>query len=235
MGIYQDIATQLETLEKGAATKSDFYRDYTQDLMEGLDVSILDSEAKTLKVPIIYGSMERAVAKIKETQNLTLPIMSLHIGDAEETTSHRKPNFLVDTFSFFDVNSKQAYRVVSRAPKAVTLTYRLILWAKYTEDMNQIMEHLQLLFQPNLKLSRKNKDSSIASLVDVLDMSSHQVADRQDRVLRKQIFLQIEAYLPNKSYLMSSEGVLTEFNLQSGMGTPGATSFADTSAVGSKK
>ena len=235
MGIYQDINTQLEALEKGAATKSDFYRTYTQDLMDGLNISILDSEAKALKVPIIYGSMERAVAKIKETQNLTLPIMSLHIGDAEETTSHRKPNFLVDSFSFLDVGTKQAYRVISRAPKAVTLTFRLILWAKYTEDMNQIMEHLQLLFQPNLRLLRENKDGAIASLIDVLDMSSHQVADKQDRVLRKQIFLQVEAYLPNKYYVMSSGGVLTEFNLQSGMGEPGSASFADTSTVGSKK
>ena len=128
MGIYQEITTQIEALEKGAATKSDFYREYTQDLMKGLSISILDSEAKKQKIPIIYGSMERAVAKIKETKNLVLPIMSLHIGDVEETVGHRKPRFLIDSFSFFDVNSKQAYRVVRRAPKAVTLTYGLILW-----------------------------------------------------------------------------------------------------------
>jgi len=185
-------------------------------LIRELSITILNEAGEKVKIPIIYGSQERAIAKIKQDKNLVLPLMSIHIADIEETSAHRKPRFIVENFTYFEIDSKRAFRVVRRAPKAVTLNYRLVMWTKYTEDMNQIMESLQLLFQPYLNLNTISEDKAIATLADIMDMSAHQVGDKQDRIIRKQAFIQSEAYLPNKAYLYSSDGVLTSFVSQSG-------------------
>lgn len=187
-----------------------FYRNYTKALMEKLNVYIFNAQDERIKVPMMYANPERAIAKIYEDRNLTLPIISVAIGDIEENTSIRKPDVQLTTYKFFDVETQKAFRIIKQTSKAVALQFQITLWSKYTEDMNQMVEEVQMLFQPSLTLPTEDESENKAFLLDVLDMSSVQAADKQDRMLRKRVTLKVEAYIPGRQYLYSHTGRIKE-------------------------
>mgnify|MGYP001295565293 FL=1 len=187
-----------------------FYRNYTKSLMERLNVYIFNAQNERIKISTIYANPERAIAKIHEDRNLTLPLMSLAIGDIEENVSIRKPDVQLTTYKFFDVETQRAYRIVKQASKAVALQFQLTLWTKYTEDMNQMVEEVQMMFQPSMAIPTEDEAENKAFLLDVLDMSSVQAADKQDRLLRKRVTLRVEAYIPGRQYLYSNTGRIKE-------------------------
>tara|TARA_R110002110_G_scaffold175114_1_gene378477 strand:- start:481 stop:1146 length:666 start_codon:yes stop_codon:yes gene_type:complete len=187
-----------------------FYRNYTKALMEKLNIYIFNAQDERVKVPMMYANPERAIAKIYEDRNLTLPIISVAIGDIEENTSIRKPDVQLTTYKFFDVETQKAFRIIKQTSKAVALQFQITLWSKYTEDMNQMVEEVQMLFQPSLTLPTEDESENKAFLLDVLDMSSVQAADKQDRMLRKRVTLKVEAYIPGRQYLYSHTGRIKE-------------------------
>mgnify|MGYP003637788359 FL=1 len=187
-----------------------FYRNYTKALMEKLNVYIFNAQDERIKVPMMYANPERAIAKIYEDRNLTLPIISVAIGDIEENTSIRKPDVQLTTYKFFDVETQKAFRIIKQTSKAVALQFQITLWSKYTEDMNQMVEEVQMMFQPSLTLPTEDESENKAFLLDVLDMSSVQAADKQDRMLRKRVTLKVEAYIPGRQYLYSHTGRIKE-------------------------
>ena len=187
-----------------------FYRNYTKALMEKLNVYIFNAQDERVKVPMMYANPERAIAKIYEDRNLTLPIISVAIGDIEENTSIRKPDVQLTTYKFFDVETQKAFRIIKQTSKAVALQFQITLWSKYTEDMNQMVEEVQMMFQPSLTLPTEDESENKAFLLDVLDMSSVQAADKQDRMLRKRVTLKVEAYIPGRQYLYSHTGRIKE-------------------------
>ena len=187
-----------------------FYRNYTKALMEKLNIYIFNAQDERVKVPMMYANPERAIAKIYEDRNLTLPIISVAIGDIEENTSIRKPDVQLTTYKFFDVETQKAFRIIKQTSKAVALQFQITLWSKYTEDMNQMVEEVQMLFQPSLTLPTEDESENKAFLLYVLDMSSVQAADKQDRMLRKRVTLKVEAYIPGRQYLYSHTGRIKE-------------------------
>lgn len=187
-----------------------FYRNYTKALMEKLNIYIFNAQDERVKVPMMYANPERAIAKIYEDRNLTLPIISVAIGDIEENTSIRKPDVQLTTYKFFDVETQKAFRIIKQTSKAVALQFQITLWSKYTEDMNQMVEEVQMMFQPSLTLPTEDESENKAFLLDVLDMSSVQAADKQDRMLRKRVTLKVEAYIPGRQYLYSHTGRIKE-------------------------
>ena len=91
--------------EKHPHTRN-FYRNYTKALMDKLNVYVFNAQDERIKVPKMYANPERAISKIHEDRTLTLPIMSVAIGDIEENTGIRKPDVQLTTYKFFDVDSK---------------------------------------------------------------------------------------------------------------------------------
>ena len=91
-----------------------FYRNYTKALMEKLNIYIFNAQDERVKVPMMYANPERAIAKIYEDRNLTLPIISVAIGDIEENTSIRKPDVQLTTYKFFDVETQKAFRIIKQ-------------------------------------------------------------------------------------------------------------------------
>ena len=67
-----------------------------------------------------------------------------------------------------------------------------------------------MLFQPSMALPTAYEDDNKAFLVDILDMSSIQAADKQDRLIRKRATIRVEAYIPGRQYLYSNTGRIKE-------------------------
>ena len=209
--LYAKIQKDIKSFDSSHPSTTDFYRNYTKSLMEHLVVEILDGQDQRVKVPVMYANPERAIAKVKEDRNLKLPLMSIAIGDIEENLKARRPDLQLTHYKFFDVEKQRAYRVIKKASKAVSLQFQLTFWTKYTEDMNQIIEAVQMLFQPSLALPTPHEKENKAFLLDILDMSSVQASDKQDRTLRKRATVRVEAYIPGREYLYSNTGRIKEF------------------------
>tara|TARA_R110000765_G_scaffold158149_2_gene261665 strand:- start:789 stop:1454 length:666 start_codon:yes stop_codon:yes gene_type:complete len=208
--LYSKIQSEIQSYEANHPYARDFYRSYTKSLIDRLTIDIIDEQGAAVKVPIIYANPERAIAKIKEDRNLTLPLISVGIGDIEENTAVRKPDLQITHYKFFDVETQRAQRIIKKASKAVQMQYQVTLWAKYTEDMNQMIEAIQMLFVPDLAVPTEHEKENKAFLLDILDMSSVQAGDKQDRTLRKRATIKVEAYIPGRQYLYSNTGRIKE-------------------------
>jgi len=209
--LYSKIQKDIKSYDESHPATTDFYRSYTQSLLDRLIIEVVDDEDKRYKVPVIYANPERAIAKVKEDRNLKLPLISIAIGDIEENLKARRPDLQLTHYKFFDVEKQRAYRVIKKASKAISLQFQLTFWSKYTEDMNQMVETLQMLFQPSLALPTAHEKENKAFLLDILDMSSVQAGDKQDRTLRKRATIRVECYIPGREYLYSNTGRIKEF------------------------
>lgn len=206
-------AIQEMELEKGH-TQADFYREYTQFLIRKLEtISIINSEDKAVvDIPTFYANPERAIAKIKEDRNLVLPVISVGISDIEDDMDRRRNNMNVVVETAWNKTTQRATRVVSVVPKAVKLSFMVNLWAKYIEDLNQITEKIQLMFNPSLEFRTKFSDYIQGFITQVADNSVTVAADREDRVLKRTIQVSVEAYIPNQKYLYTSTGRIERLN-----------------------
>ena len=206
-----EIRRQLQDLElQSAVTKTDFYREYTQFLIRRMsDISIIDAEGKPVdSIPSFYANPERAVAKIHEDRNLVLPVISIGISDIGDDPDRRRTNMNIVFETTWDEAKQRAQRVVSVAPKAVKLSFVISIWAKYMEDLNQIVETIQLMFNPSLDFRTEFSDYIQGFITQVTDNSTMVVGDRQDRIVRRSIQVTVDAYVPNQKFLYTSTGRL---------------------------
>ena len=189
--------------------KTNFYREHTDFMIKKMKtVEILDSENQSISPTVFFANPERAIAKMKEDRNLTLPVITVALGDIDEDIDRRRSNFNLDIETVYDHKHNVARRIVSTVPKAVNITFSINVWAKYVEDVNQILENVLTLFNPSLDITTSRATNSKAFISQVTDNSVVTVADKQDRVLRKLIVVSVETYLPNRRYLVTSNGEL---------------------------
>jgi len=201
---------KIQELElKSPVDKTNFYREHTDFLLKKMKtVQILDSENKAVSPNVFFANPERAIAKMKEDRNLTLPVITVAIGDIDEDLDRRRSNFNLDINTVWDPKERVARRVVSTVPKAVNLTFSLNIWAKYVEDINQMVENILLMFNPSMDITTSKSTNSKAFIAQVTDNSVVTVADKSDRVVRKLIVVSVESYLPHRNYLVTSNGSL---------------------------
>ena len=113
--LYSDLYSELKTLDRSNNNRLNFYREYTQSLINNLTgLSIVDSQGRALQdIEVFFANQERAVAKITESKNLRLPVVSVAIINTQEDVNRRKPDFNVVMERKFDVTTRRAMRVVS--------------------------------------------------------------------------------------------------------------------------
>jgi|ETNvirnome_6_100_1030635.scaffolds.fasta_scaffold01031_3 hypothetical protein len=208
-----DIKKKIFELEQDRFVTPEFFRAYTKALLRAFnDVRILDGEGKLKEVPIWYGNAERAIAKIYEGRNLNLPAMTVTIQTIDEDTDRRRPDFNIEFRTHYDTKHKLAQRYAWTAPKAVTLTFNINLWAKYLEDMNQLVEYLQLKFRPHYRVQTPFNDYTPAFLGAISDNSAYEAPDTEERILKKSASITLDTYVPSRQYLIASNGDIELFN-----------------------
>jgi hypothetical protein len=193
---------------------SSFYKSCLRFLIAELgNLIYLNSENQVIDVACIYANPERTIAKLKQENNIILPIISISQETTNNDEDRRRTSTTLINNKWWDDEKKRAFRVLSIAPRAVTIVYSINIWAKYRSDLDQLLEQVRLLFNPALTIITSHTTTSKAFLVDEDDNSNVETADREDRLLRRSISVELEGYIPNPKFLVTATGEIEEFNI----------------------
>jgi len=212
MRSFEAIRKSIYELEKGSHTQTNFYREITKYVIQKIStLTLTDEEGKNKSdIATFFANPERAIAKLKEDRNLTLPVISVSIDDIEDDPERRRTDSLVEMSRAWNKTEQRAVRVVSLASKPVKLTFLINFWAKYVEDINQLMEQFQLFFNPGMPIRTSRSNTVLSYITQVSDNSTYQVGDREDRIIKKSVQIALDTYIPNKTYLLTKSGNITD-------------------------
>jgi hypothetical protein len=205
---------KIQEFEKIAPPeKSNFYREYTKFILELMkSVQYIDAEDKAKQVTAFFANPERAIAKLKEDRNITLPVITVSIDDIDEDVDRRRTSKNIEISTIWDKKTQRALRVVSQTAKPINISFSINIWAKYVEDINQLLETIVKLFNPSLDFSTSQTVTTKAFIEQITDNSVVTVADQEDRIVRKMIVITAEAYLSYPKYLVTSTGEIEKYN-----------------------
>ena len=193
-----------------------FYRESLRFIISKLGtLSYINSESKLIDIKCIHANPERTIAKLTQENNIILPILSIDQNSSSNADPRRRASFSLVTESFWSEKKKRAFRVVSIAPRALDIEYKINVWSKYKANLDQIIEQIRLLFNPHLVIKNSYTNSAIAFLDQETDGSTLEADDRQDRILRRTFSIKLEGYIPNPKFLITSTGEIEEFNTDS--------------------
>jgi hypothetical protein len=113
--------------------------------------------------------------------------------------------------SYWDDNKQRAIRVISLPAIPTIINYTVNVWTKYREDMDQAIEQIRKLFDPDLEINTKFNTYTKSFLVEEIDKSEIEVSDTAERVLRKSLSVRVEAYIPTPKFRITSTGKIEEF------------------------
>lgn len=189
------------------------------------NVVVLDEDGKAHKVPIIWGTQERAVAWMLQdntkkdgslvVERIRLPMMAIYSSgiefDQTRYTYHKAIDYLRDYSGRPGLHSKERYErdTVFGATKGlpVNKTYTLMVWTMYMEDIDQILEQVILKFSPVAYISvRGMRWETVVTLDSIANNVDYEPGDQNQRVIKYEFNLTARAYIPqpmvrNKSVL----------------------------------
>ena len=210
------IRNEIQALEDTSTyQKSEFYRDFARRLQEILgNFQVVKGDSDLRDVDIIYANPERAVAKITEGKTTNLPLLSLQFEGITVDTFRRRPMECLVEEKYWDSQKQRAIRYMALAPVAATLLFSVNVWGKYIEEVNQLTEQILLKFRPNLPVDLHPEEVYQAYVKDVNEASEFSPGDRQDRVVKRAVRFEVEAYIPTKVYRFTNTGEIETINYE---------------------
>lgn len=193
---------------------SNTYKDILRSLINVTNsVKYINSQDQIMEVKAIHGNRERAIAKKLQKENIRLPIIAVVQTNSDEAPDRQRYESNLIHEVVWDDDKQRAQRVLSMAPKAITINYKIGIWAKYMEDKDQILEQLRLLFKPDLEVPI-SESTLLKAYIDTESQDSDlTLGDGQDRVIRHSIFIRVEGYIPNPRFLITNTGEIEQYNL----------------------
>lgn len=161
-----------------------------------------------------HGSPERVVAKMKEQHNIILPVLSITQTISEDDNARRRYDPTLIHEKYFDEDKQRAIRILSLAPKPLTLNYTVNIWTKYRSDMDQILEQIRLLFNPELMIPTKYSTNTKSYIVSEVDNTVDTAPDKEDRILKRGVTIAVQSYLPNPKFMITSSGKIERFMVE---------------------
>jgi len=178
------------------------------------DVGYMDSEEKFNDIKCVHANAERAIAKLKQENNIILPILSIAQTVSDNDNTRQKNESLLVHEKLWDAEKHRAIRVLSLAPRAINIKYQLNIWTKYMADMDQILEQIRLKFNPEMQVPTKFSTLAKAYLDSEEAIGQVTATDKEDRILKKQMSIVLRTYIPNPKFLFTSTGEIEEFKNQ---------------------
>ena len=161
-----------------------------------------------------HGNPERVVAKMKEQHNIILPVLSITQTTSEDDNSRRRYEPTLVHEKYYDEDKQRAVRILSLVPKSLNLTYNVNIWTKYRSDMDQILEQIRLLFNPELMIPTKHSINTKSYIVSEFDNTVDTAPDKEERILKRGITIAVQTYLPNPKFLLTSTGKIERFMVE---------------------
>lgn len=181
------------------------------------DVVVLDEDGKAHKVPIIWGTQERAVTWILQdntrkdgslvVDRVRLPLMAIYSSGMEFDQSRYTYHYALDYMRRlrpdgkpgFTSNEKYERDTVFGVARGIPInkTYTLTAWTMYMEDIDQIIEQIMLKFSPiaYIRVRGVNWETSV-SLDSIGSNVDNEPGDQNQRVIKYEFNLTARAYIP---------------------------------------
>jgi len=179
------------------------------------NIVVLDEDGKAHKVPIIWGTQERAVAWMLQdntkkdgslvVERIRLPMMAIYSSgmefDQTRYTYHKALDYLRDYSDKPGMYAKERYEkdTVFGMTKGLPInkTYTLMVWTMYMEDVDQIIEQIVLKFSPVAYIRvRGIRWETVVSLDSIANNVDYEPGDQNQRVIKYEFNLTARAYIP---------------------------------------
>ena len=176
-----DVRKLLYKMNKERDNISFIYKESLRSMIASFnDVGYIDSEEKFNDIKVIHANAERAIAKLKQENNIILPIMSIGQTVSDNDSDRQKNESILVHEKIWDEEKQKAIRVLSLAPRAVNIRYQLNIWTKYMSDMDQILEQIRLKFNPEMQVPTEFSTLAKAYLDSEEDVGQVTVADKEN-------------------------------------------------------
>jgi hypothetical protein len=181
------------------------------------DIVVLDEDGKAHRIPIIWGSQEKAVAAIVQdnvrkdnslvVDRIRLPILAIHSQDYQFNQNRYVYHNALDYARGLRPDGKPGRTTKEKYDRdtifgvakgiPIDISYSLYAWTMYIEDMNQILEQIILKFSPVAYIKVRGvvweiqvKLDSIANNLEI------EPGNQAVRVVKFQFNLTAESFIP---------------------------------------
>lgn len=197
-----------------------------QDLFR--NVVVLDENGQAHKVPIIYGTQEKAVAAIVQSNvrkdqsmvvdRIRLPIMAIHSSDIQFNQDRYTYHKALDYMRYLRPDGKPGMHTKDKYERdtvfgvakglPVDISYTLYAWTFFIEDMNQIVEQVMLKFSPIAYIKVRSVSWEIGvELQSSGNNIDFEPGDSNLRVIKWQFNLLAKSFIPQP--IVRRKAVLT--------------------------
>jgi hypothetical protein len=206
-----------EILEKANASSGMYvqqvYRDTLKDLLAVFsNIYYIDKDNNSVQVKCTHANKERAVAKSTVGDNITLPMLTIEESSTTPSAKRNKYRPMLVHYTEWDKEQNKAIRILSLTPRAVDIDYKINMWSKYKQDLDQIRESIFMQFNPDIELKTRHSERVKAFLKDESTIAPIQADDTEDRILKKSLDITVETYIPSPRFLYTSTGKIEELN-----------------------
>lgn len=209
----------LEVVEKTNSSTGMYVQKVFKDTLRNLinvfgNTYYIDRNNNSIKVKCFHANQERAVAKTFIGDSITLPVITISETSTAENEKRRRYSSILINEKYWHKRKNKAFRVLSIAPRPIDVKYSINIWAKYKEDLDQIREYILTLFNPDLEIKTKNSNITKAFFVNESDPQQYEANDREDRILKKTITINVETYIESPKFLYTSTGKIEKLNFE---------------------
>lgn len=191
------------------------------------NVVVIDEDGKAHKVPIIWGTQERAVAWMLQdntrkdgslvVERIRLPMMAIYSSGMEFDQGRYTYHKALDYMRRLDPNGRPGLYAKEKRERdtvfgvargiPINKTYNLMVWTMYMEDIDQILEQILLKFSPVAYIRVRGINwETIVSLDSIANNVDYEPGDQNQRIIKFEFNFTARAYIPqpmvrNKSVL----------------------------------
>jgi len=210
-----DIRKKMYRMTQAQNNISHIYKELLRAMIAAFsDVGYISSEDKFIHTKCVHANAERTVAKLKEDNNVILPILSIAQTVSNNDKERRRTENLLVHEKYWDPEKARAFRILSFAPRAVNVMYQLNVWTKYMSDMDQILEQVRLKFNPEMEVPTKFSTLTKGLIDTEENIGKLDAADKEDRILQKTINITVRTYIPSPKFLVTSTGEIEKFLIE---------------------
>lgn len=181
-----------------------FYKDVLRGLLSQFNLGYVDSQDKYKEIDLHHGRQDRAVAKKFQENNLILPYATIFQSSVDEDKQKRKYEPVLVYKTVWNAATNRAERIVSYPDVPVVLDYTLSLWSKFVSDMDQISSNIRSKFNPHFTVKIPDTQTMKCFLSEETDRSVVEVNDKEDRLIRKEFVIKVEAYIPSPKFIITN-------------------------------
>lgn len=193
-----------------------FYKESLRFIISKLGtLAYINSEVELIDVKCVHANPERTIGKLKQDNNIILPIVSINQNQSSNADSRRRGSPQIVNESFWSDEKKRAVRVISEAPRAIDIEYGINIWTKYKANMDQLCEQVRLLFNPHMVIKNSYTNTAMAYIDTETDNSTLDTSDRQERIIRRTFSIKLEGWIPNPKFLITNTGEIQELTVDS--------------------